>query len=414
MKIYHDENMPFAAELFAPLGEVHAFAGRQCTPQLIADADVLLVRSITQVNESLLAQAKNLKFVGTATIGTDHIDQTYLQNRGIAFASSPGCNAVSVAEYVLSAIKVLEQRYLFSLQHKTVGIVGAGNTGSRLADKLTALGVNFVLCDPVLEAAGDCRDFVDYDHLLKHSDILSFHVPLVNDGEYPTRHLFGATQLAKIKPNAVIINACRGEVIDNHALLEAKQAKQNGNNNPLVLDVWEGEPDILAELLPYVDIATAHIAGYSYEGKAKGTVMLYQALCEVLGEASGEQQGSAQNISQQQLLDGLLPPADITDVGIRGGLVANENNSGSINHGTINRVIHMVYDVRRDDALFRQHIFKEGFDWLRKHYPNRREFSALTVFNRGQNTVSDKEQNEITTFARLGFKVEESNNVAEV
>lgn len=381
LKIFYDENMPFAAELFAAFGEVHAFAGRQCNAQLIEQADVLLVRSITSVNAALLSQAKNLKFVGTATIGTDHVDQAYLQSRGIGFASAPGCNAVSVAEYVLSAIKVLEQRYLFSLQDKIVGIVGAGNTGSRLAEKLTALGVNFVLCDPLLEAAGDTRAFVSYDSLLSQADILSFHVPLVNDGAYPTRHLFSVEQLAKIKPDAVIINACRGEVLDNQMLLVAKQ---NGNRNPLVLDVWEGEPDILMDLLPYTDIATAHIAGYSYEGKAKGTFMLYQALSKHLADNLSNASGD------EQILTDLLPISEISQVKL--------NGNGDRDDTTINRVIHLAYDVRRDDGFFRQHIGTDGFDWIRKHYPIRREFSALTV-------TSNKQNNTLTTLTQLGFSI---------
>lgn len=395
MKIFHDENMPFAAELFAPLGDVQAFAGRECDADLIRDADVLLVRSVTKVNEVLLAGADKLKFVGTATIGTDHIDQAYLQKRGIGFASSPGCNAVSVAEYVLSAIKVLEQRYLFSLQDKTVGIVGAGNTGSRLAEKLTALGVDFMLCDPPLDAAGDTRDFVSYEHLLAQADILSFHVPLVNDGEYATRHLFADNELAKIKSDAVIINACRGEVIDNQMLLKAKQ---NGNTNPLVLDVWEGEPTILMPLLEYTDIATAHIAGYSYEGKAKGTFMLYQALCQQLGK------------TPEQQLDKLLPASDISHLALGEEEQAEEQaKEQGVNYAAINRVIHLVYDVRRDDALFRQYITSNGFDWLRKHYPVRREFSALTVSqssskNSSKNSSKGKSSKAVITLTKLGFK----------
>ena len=387
MKIYYDENMPFAAELFSPLGEVQSFAGRQCSAELIKDADVLLVRSITKVTESLIKEAKNLKFVGTATIGTDHVDQAYLVQRGICFTSAPGCNAISVAEYVLSAIKVLEQRYLFSLQDKTVGIVGAGNTGSRLSEKLDALGVNYLLCDPPLAATGDNQTFVEYQQVLLEADILSFHVPLTAEGDYPTHHLFGEAQLAQVKSDAVIINACRGEVLDNLMLLKAKQ---NGNNNPLVLDVWAGEPNVLTDLVPFADIATAHIAGYSFEGKARGTFMLYQALCKLL------------NKSAELSLERLLPPSDMTSVSLgNAGQSMIEGVLGSVktpqpDYDAINRVIHLIYDVRRDDAIFRQHIHNNGFDWIRKTYPVRREFSALAVFSQQQHTVN--------TLINLGFK----------
>jgi erythronate-4-phosphate dehydrogenase len=375
MKIYYDENMPFAPQLFADLGEVQSFAGRECHANLVKDADVLLVRSITQVNESLLAGADNLKFVGTATIGMDHIDQNYLAKRQIAFASAPGCNAVSVAEYVLSAIKVLESRYRFSLKDKIVGIVGAGNTGSRLAEKLTALGVSFVMCDPPLANNGDSRKLVSYEYLLSVADIISFHVPLVTEGDYPTHHLFGEDELAVIKPDAVIMTACRGEVIDNKMLL---RAKQGGNKNPLVLDVWEGEPQVLHDLIPYADIATAHIAGYSFEGKARGTYMLYQALCQYLG------------IAPNQCWDELLPKARLNSISIDCAV------KQPVDFAKVDEVIHKVYDVRRDDAIFRQNIASKGFDWIRKNYPERREFGSLAVHSAQQGTLS--------TLINLGFK----------
>lgn len=384
MKIYYDENMPYVAQLFSCFGECVPFKGRECDAQTINDADVLLVRSITKINQDLLANNHCLQFVGTATIGTDHVDQAYLDSREVTFASAPGCNAVSVAEYVLSSIKVLERRYLFSLKDKVVGIVGAGNTGSRLAEKLTALGVEFLLCDPPLANSGDAREFVDYQTLLERADILSFHVPLIKDGEHPTWHLFGAEQLAMIKPDAVLINACRGEVMDNQLLLSEKK---QGNTNPLVLDVWEGEPNVLHELIHFTDIATAHIAGYSFEGKARGTFMLYQALCRHLQQ------------KPSQLLSDLLPPSDIS------GLSLAVCDADTVNLNIINRAIHLVYDVTTDDGLFRRHIQNNGFDWIRRNYPIRREFSALTVFGQAQPTQD--------TLVKLGFKRGESH-VAKV
>ena len=368
MKIYADENMPFVEEFFAhlPNAQVSRFSGRDCQPSTIADADVLLVRSVTKVNESLLSEVNNLQFVGTATIGTDHVDQTYLAARKIPFASSPGCNARSVGQYVLSAIKVLEQRYGFSLQDKVVGIVGAGNTGSALASLLTGLGVKHMLCDPPLALTQDSRHFEHYDKLLTECDIISFHVPLIKDGEHPTYHLFGEQQLTQIKPEAILINACRGEVMDNKALLEAKQ---QGCKNPLILDVWENEPNPLQGLIPYADIATAHIAGYSLEGKARGTFMLYQALCEQL------------NIKVDFTLEDILPRASIHQVNI-------DNDAQIVDFYTINRLIHLVYDVRRDDSLFRQHVAGHGFDWLRKNHPLRREFSSLLLDTKKTNTAA--------------------------
>lgn len=379
MKIYADENMPFVEAFFSyiPNAQVSRFAGRACQASTIADADVLLVRSVTDVNESLLSEAKNLKFVGTATIGTDHVDQAYLAARGIPFASSPGCNAASVGQYVLSAIKVLEQRYGFSLQDKFVGIVGAGNTGSALANLLDGLGVKYILCDPPLAAKkalntdqqDNGRTFAQYDTLLSECDIISFHVPIIKDGAYPTYHLFGERQLQQIKSDAILINACRGEVMDNQALLKAKQ---QGCTNPLVLDVWENEPHPLHALIPFADIATAHIAGYSLEGKARGTLMLFHALCELL------------DIDVDFDCNEVLPSACIHQVNI-------DNDAQLVDFYSINRLIHLVYDVRRDDSLFRQNIEEHGFDWLRKNYPVRREFSSLVVKSKLTKTAATLE-----------------------
>jgi len=358
MKIFFDENMPYAKEFFSNIsGEnthLHAFSGRDLTAEQIAEADVLLVRSITQVNETLLKSNSTLRFVGTATIGTDHIDHAYLSSRGINFQSAPGCNAISVAEYVVSSLAVLAERYLLDLSRLTVGIVGGGNTGTRLSEKLTALGINYKICDPLLaESDSDERAFVSLEEVLA-CDVISLHVPKTLTGKHPTYHLLNETRLNKLTDNQILITACRGEVIDNQALLKIKEA---GHGLKLVLDVWEGEPEVLTALIDYTDIATAHIAGYSLEGKSRGTEMLYQALCKQLDKLPEVQ------------LSQLLPKAQI----------ANIELDGKIDQELVNKLVKIVYDVRRDDAIFRQQLSKYGFDNLRKNYPVRREFSSVTV-----------------------------------
>ena len=353
MKILYDENMPFAKEFFSDFGQLIPFSGRELTAEQISDADVLLVRSITTVNKNLLRLNDKLVFVGTATIGVDHIDQPYLRDRDIAFTSAPGCNAISVAEYVLSALVVLAERQVFNLLDKTVGIVGAGNTGSRLSEKLTALGIKHLLCDPFLAQTNDQRDFVSLEQALA-CDVISLHVPLTYEGKFPTYHLLDNLMLSSLNDQQILINACRGEVIDNHALLTLKQ---QGRKTTLVLDVWENEPSILHELIEYTDIATAHIAGYSLEGKARGSEMLYKALCQQL------------DIEVKYQLADFLPPASISSLEIK----------QDFNQILLNQLVKMVYDVRRDDAIFRQQLSKQGFDSLRKNYPVRREFSAVTV-----------------------------------
>ncbi len=370
MNIYHDENMPFAKEFFGDLGNLHSFAGRELTPDMVEDADVLLVRSITKVNENLLQKNTTLGFVGTATIGVDHIDQPYLTSRGVPFTSAPGCNAISVAEYVTSALVVLAERYLFDVFSLTVGIVGAGNTGTRLSEKLTALGINYVMCDPFAEESdSDNRAFVSLDEALK-CDVISLHVPLTTDGEHPTYHLIDKARLELLNDDQILINACRGEVIDNHALLALKK---KGMKTKLVLDVWEGEPNLLHPLIEYTEIASAHIAGYSLEGKARGTEMLYQALCKQL------------DIPVEKKLKDFLPAPTINSVEIK----------QHFDEILLNQLVKMVYDVRRDDGIFRQQINSKGFDHIRKTYPARREFSAVRV--------SSDNQANIDVPHRLGF-----------
>lgn len=354
LNIYYDENIVFAREFFEDLGTLVPFSGRDLNAEQVQDADVLLVRSITKVNESLLKENPKLAFVGTATIGEDHIDKPYLASRNIPFYSAPGCNAISVAEYVISALVVLAEKYLLNLLPLKVGIVGAGNTGSRLSEKLTALGIEHVLCDPFIsEENYQGRTFVDLDEVLA-CDVISLHVPITRGGDHATYHLLDEKRLSALKDEQILINACRGEVIDNQALLKLKQT---GLKTKLVLDVWENEPNVLIPLIEYADIASAHIAGYSLEGKARGTEMLYQALCKQI------------NVKNTKKLADFLPLPSIDDVKI----------NHTFDETTLKQLIKLVYDVRRDDGIFRQQIIEKGFDYIRRTYPDRREFSAISV-----------------------------------
>ncbi len=354
MKLYIDENIPYAKQFFSDFGELHFFSGRDVTAQELSDADILLVRSITKVDEDLLAANEKLQFVGTATIGTDHINQNYLKQENICFSSAPGCNKISVADYILSSLLVVAEKQKFLLIDKTVAIVGAGNTGSAVYQRLNALGISCKLYDPPLQNAGDPREFCSFDEVV-NADIISLHVPKIIEGEFPTVHMFDEAVLSKLTDKQILMNASRGEVIDNQALL--KLAKVGGIPT-LVLDVWENEPTIEKALLPYVEIATPHIAGYSLDGKARGTEMLYQALCTFLQK----------NIAHKAD-DFVVAPA-ISDVSINQALT----------QPLLKRLMHLVYDVRRDDALFRQMIDQDdGFDIMRKTYSERRELSTLTV-----------------------------------
>lgn len=378
MKIFYDENMPFAKEFFGDFygenTELVSFVGRNLNAEQVAAADVLLVRSITKVNADLLSLNKQLKFVGTATIGVDHIDQPYLNERNVTFTASPGCNAISVADYVLSALVILSEKYGFSVFDKTVGIVGGGNTGTQVSKKLQALGITYKMCDPILEQQGDSREFFSLEDVLA-CDIISLHVPKTMVGEHATYHLLNEERLNQLSQEQILINACRGEIIDNQALLKLKQS---GHQLKLVLDVWENEPNILMPLIEHADIATSHIAGYSLEGKSRGTEMLYQALCRFEGK-----------LPTKQLSD-FLPEPEISETKIK----------DRFSETLLNQTVKIVYDVRRDDEIFRQQISTLGFDHIRKTYPTRREFSSLNIIE--ESIYIDK--NELQPLYGLGFK----------
>ncbi|WP_174865188.1 4-phosphoerythronate dehydrogenase PdxB [Pectobacterium polaris] len=354
MKILVDENMPYARELFSRLGEVQAVPGRPLPRDLLADADALMVRSVTKVNADLLSGSA-VKFVGSATAGTDHVDDTWLNANGIAFSAAPGCNAIAVVEYVFSSLLMLAERDGFQLRDKTVGIVGVGNVGRRLDARLKAWGVNTLLCDPPRADRGEAGDFLPLDTLVRDADILTLHTPLYLDGPYRTHHLVDAAVLNAFADGRILINACRGPVVDNAALLEALQ---QGKKLSVILDVWEPEPALSADLLARVDIGTAHIAGYTLEGKARGTTQVFEAWSEFIGTP------------QQVALSSLLPAPEYAEVTL----------TAPLDEALLKRLVHLVYDVRRDDALLRHVAHQEGeFDRLRKNYQERREWSSLHV-----------------------------------
>ncbi|KJG09247.1 erythronate-4-phosphate dehydrogenase [Photobacterium kishitanii] len=388
MKILIDENMPYAQQLFSQLGEVIAKPGRTLTADDLVDIDALMIRSVTKVNAELLTKANKLKFVGTATAGQDHVDQPLLSERGITFTSAPGCNKVGVAEYVLSSLMVLGQLHDFSIFDRTVGIIGAGNVGTYLAKCLDALGIRYLLNDPLKQAEGDTREFHSLETLLAECDVISAHTPITRTGDHPTHHLIDADFIAAMQPNAILINAARGPVVDNQALKQALQAAANGSGKALtaVLDVFEQEPVVDLALLPLLAFATPHIAGYGLEGKARGTTMVFNRYCQFL------------NNDQQVQASDLLPIAPIPLVQL----------SQQWDEASLFSLTQLIYDVRKDDAIFRRKMLAAGddnskmataFDLMRKNYWDRREYSAITV--------AAKAEFAVESLAKLGFTVVE-------
>jgi len=379
MKIVADENIPYVKLAFSSIGKVRALPTRQIDAESVRDADILLVRSPTKVDGKLL-EGGSVKFVATATIGTDHIDEQYLKSKNIGFASAAGCNANSVAEYVFAAILTLSTKRGCRLQNMTLGVVGIGNIGSKVVPMAEALGMKVLQNDPPLKRKTDDPRFLPLDMLME-ADIITLHVPLTDKGLDATYHLFDAERISKMKHGSILINTSRGAVVSGQDLMSAIQSKHLAGT---VLDVWENEPTIDTELLQIVDFATPHIAGYSLDGKVNGTAMICQAVCDFLGvEATWDHF----NIMPK-------PKVPLLDVQL-----SNQNDED-----VLNRVIKQVYDIVRDDERFREilnlSVAEQSayFDRLRKEYPIRREFFNTKLrLSYAQHQLENK-------LAALGFK----------
>ncbi|TYO83128.1 4-phosphoerythronate dehydrogenase PdxB [Pseudomonas sp. CK-NBRI-02] len=364
MLIVADENIPLLDAFFAGFGEIRRYPGRSIDAACVKDADVLLVRSVTQVDRRLL-EGSQVRFVGTCTIGTDHLDLDYFAQAGIHWSSAPGCNARGVVDYVLGSLLTLAELDGAKLSERVYGVVGAGQVGERLVRVLHGLGWKVLVCDPPRQAR-EGGDFVSLDTLLQTCDAISLHTPLQRDGEYPTWHLLGADQLARLRPGTWLINASRGPVVDNQALRELLLDREDLH---AVLDVWEGEPQVSLDLADLCTLATPHIAGYSLDGKQRGTAQIYQAFCRWRGEP------------EQVQLSELLPAPALAQI----DLDASCDPAWAL--ATLCRA---VYDPRRDDADFRRSLSEDpaqqraAFDLLRKHYPQRREIEGLAVHLRGE------------------------------
>lgn len=379
MKIVADENIILLDKFFSQFGEIVRVSGRQITPEHVRDADVLLVRSVTPVNEQLLG-GSSVRFVGTATIGLDHLDTGYLQANNIRYVNAPGCNANSVVEYVLSVLVLLAEFDQFRIQDKTVGIIGYGHVGKLLAYRLRKFGVKVLVNDPPLEKEGE-SGLVSLDEVLLQADIISLHVPLTTDGDYPTFHLFNEELLARLSTDQALINTSRGSVIDNKALL--LKLKEYPNMR-VVLDVWENEPNISPELLDRVVLGTPHIAGYSMDGKAIGSEMVYRELCQFLGLPARMKAGQ------------FLPEPPLTKLGF---------SSQAEEAWAVATAIRASYDVRVDNWKLKgkknagEEVLAAHFDHMRKTYPARREFCNVKV------QLKNVEAGLLHKLNALGFKI---------
>jgi erythronate-4-phosphate dehydrogenase len=395
MKIVADENIPFVVECFSSIGEVVVVPGREMTPDLVTDADVLLVRSITPVGENLLKESA-VRFVGTATIGFDHIDIEYLSQKNIGFASAPGSNANSAAEYVIAGLLEIGHRLGISIEGKSIGIIGVGNVGGRVATKAEALGMKVYRNDPPLQRQTGNASYLPIEELFD-CDFITLHTPLTSEGLDKTFHLVDEGFFKSLKDGCIFFNAARGGVVDGTALKETIQASRL---KAVVLDVWEDEPNIDTELLKMVDIGTPHIAGYSLDGKIAGMIMIYKAACEYFGL-------NAKYDSRDFLPQAAVPKLEIVP------------GSGSEQEVLLG-VVRKIYDIGVDDRKLRRMLEetpeKTGvyFDALRKNYGVRREFqnTKISVATDDAEATENKlrGKNLLCKLAGIGFKVKDGKS----
>ena len=357
LNIVADENIPALAKLLPAHCAIQYVPGREITTSDIASADVLLVRSITKVNAALLDDTA-VKFVGSCTIGTDHIDLAYLQQQQIAFANAPGCNADAVVDYVLAAMFSYQADMQY-WQGKTAGIVGLGQVGSRLQKRLSGMGLKVIAYDPFVAAAT-----ASYEEVLG-ADLVSFHVPITTQGEHASYHMLAANELKRLKPNALLINSCRGKVFDNQALWDFIEAQPDPNKRIYaVLDVYEDEPCPDEKFLQALDVATAHIAGYSEQGKIRGSAQVVEAM-----------------------LAHFDMPFEANDC------LASTQRPLQLEAGTsAEQLLLCGYDIKADSQRFISHFMAADksrearahcFDQFRKNYPVRTEFSFFKLCNTG-------------------------------
>ena len=351
LKIVADDKIPFLKGVLEPYAQMVYLPGGKITRDDLLDADALITRTRTKCNASLL-DGTAVKFIATATIGYDHIDTTYCRSRNISWANAPGCNSGSVMQYVISLLLRHALRTHRSLNGMTLGVIGAGNVGSKVAKAAEALGMRVLRNDPPRERSEGKSRFVPLDSVLDESDIITLHVPLNLTGPDTTYHLADDSFFRRMRRDAFFINSSRGEVANNQALLEALKERRIAGG---ALDVWENEPGISLELMELLEYATPHIAGYSADGKAKGTAMSIQALSEFF------------QLPLTNFVPSLPEPEQplirIPDSGTREERLAE--------------AVFRSYDILSDDRRLRE--TPGEFEHLRGDYPFRREFAAYSV-----------------------------------
>lgn len=374
MKIVCDNKIPFLRGVLEPYAEVVYLPGKETTPEVVRDADALITRTRTICDEKLL-KGSSVKVIATATIGYDHIDTIWCEQNGIIWRNAPGCNSWSVKQYISSVLVSLARMRSLRLEGMTLGVVGVGNVGSKVAVAASALGMKVLLNDPPRERREGGAAFVSLDEILEKSDMITLHVPLSREGEDATWHLFDEERIGRMKRSQFLINSSRGPVVDNAALKKALRERSLAGG---VLDVWEGEPDLDSELVSLLDISTPHIAGYSADGKANGTSASVRTVSQVLG---------------LPLTDWFPEDIPSPSVPLEFSIDAEGKSRGEV----LSEAVLYTYDVMGDSDSLRANL--ASFEKLRGDYPVRREPSAFTLNLHGGDPLT------VPALEELGFKV---------
>lgn len=373
MKVIVDKAIPFINGVLEPFIDVEYLPGNEITNQAVKNADALIIRTRTVCNEKLL-QGSKVQFIASATIGFDHIDTEYCDQRGITWTNAPGCNSSSVQQYIASVLLHLAGKRDFVLKQRTLGIVGVGNVGKKVMRLAEFLGMRVVLNDPPRMRNESPCGFVSLEGILREADIITFHVPLTLSGQDKTFHMVNQDFLKKVNRGSIIINTSRGEVIETRAL---KEAVKSGLIEGAVVDVWENEPEIDNELLQIADIATPHIAGYSADGKANGTAMSVQALSNFFG------------LELHDWYPEDIPKPSKDTIAIDG--------ADKLSQEILKEAVEATYNPVTDDHQLRKN--SSTFEQLRANYPLRREFGAFSLM---LNHVDVETKQNLM---RMGFKI---------
>lgn len=344
MKILVDNKIPYIREAILHISQdVEYLAAKDFTSESVKEADVLIIRTRTKCTPELLEGSK-VKFIATATIGFDHIDTDYCAHKGIIWRNAPGCNSNSVRQYIQSVFILLKENFLSTLIGKTIGVVGVGHVGSKVADLAQSYGMKVLLNDPIRAELESDFMHTPLDEIAEKADIITFHTPLVRDGKYSTYHLADGKFFSKLKKQPILINSSRGEVIDTDCL---KNHLLDKTISQAIMDVWEHEPNIDKELLELVYLGTPHIAGYSADGKAKATEMALQSVSDFF------------NLGLEVHISAPSPKEDVISAD-------NEDDA-----------LLQIYNPQLDSIMLKDD--SSNFEYLRSHYALRRESLAYDI-----------------------------------